>query len=224
MSFEDEGLSLNSLVARAQRLNTPCVSDALDALGISGGLLGIRPIVTKGRFCGPAFTVRYGTCGVSPGTVGDYVDDVPPGHVVVLDNRGRLDCTVWGSLLSLAASKRGLAGTVINGVCRDVEGLIETGYPIYSLGTYMVTGKGRVQVEAMQEPVEVSGLRIAPGDLLFADSTGAIRIPRERFVDVIAKAEEIEAAEGKIDKMVREGTALREARQRNNYHRLQSRR
>ena len=96
--------------------STAAVSDALDRLGRPGSLLGIAPLFDGARLCGPAFTVRYVTAGSPPGTVGDYLDDVPPGGVVVLDNGGRVDCTVWGDILTAMANQRGVAGTVIDGV------------------------------------------------------------------------------------------------------------
>jgi regulator of RNase E activity RraA len=48
--------------------------------------------------------------------MGDFLDDVQPGQVVVIDNSGREYCTVWGDLMSIAASKKGIAGTLIDGV------------------------------------------------------------------------------------------------------------
>jgi len=99
-----------------KKLDTTSVSDAMDRLGIVGGLLGIRPVVEGLSFCGPAFTVHYTPCGQEKGTVGDFLDDVQPGHVVVIDNGGRTYCTVWGDLMTITASQRAVAATVIDGV------------------------------------------------------------------------------------------------------------
>ncbi len=46
---------------------------------------------------GRAWTLLYGPAGNPPGTVGDYIDDVP-GSVIVLDNGGRDNATVWGDI------------------------------------------------------------------------------------------------------------------------------
>ena len=78
------------------------------------------------------------------------LDDVAPGAVVVIDNGGRLDATVWGDILTWFASARGIAGTVIDGVSRDYDRAAELSYPIFSRGTYMRTGKDRVQVAAIE--------------------------------------------------------------------------
>lgn len=74
------------------------MSDAMDKLGIPGQCLGIMPLDNYRRpVVGPAFTVRYVSCAQPAGTVGDFIDDVAEGDVVVIDNDGRTDCTVWAT-------------------------------------------------------------------------------------------------------------------------------
>lgn len=80
--------ALDDIVAGFKTLSTPEISDALDRLGLPGSALGVAPIATGRRMAGRAFTPRYGPADLVPGTVGDYIDDVPVGHVVVLDNGG----------------------------------------------------------------------------------------------------------------------------------------
>jgi 4-hydroxy-4-methyl-2-oxoglutarate aldolase len=82
-------------IQRASKLDTTALSDALDRLGIAGQCLGIKPLDPRFRLAGRAFTILYGPAGTPPGTVGDYIDDVAPGGVVVLDNGGRENATVW---------------------------------------------------------------------------------------------------------------------------------
>ena len=74
---------------RAAALDTTSISDALDRLGIAGQCLNIKPLDPRFRLTGRAYTILYGPAGNPPGTVGDYIDDVLPGGVVVLDNGGR---------------------------------------------------------------------------------------------------------------------------------------
>src|SRR3954471_23334570 len=105
-------------VDRASRLDTTALSDAMDRLGIAGQCLNIKPLAHGMRLAGRAFTILYGPSGKPSGTVGDYIDDVPGGHVVVLDNGGRENATVWGDILTWVATQRGVAGTVIDGACR----------------------------------------------------------------------------------------------------------
>jgi 4-hydroxy-4-methyl-2-oxoglutarate aldolase len=213
----DDGL------ARAQSLDTATLSDALDRLGIAGQCYGIQSRDPRFRLTGRAFTLLYGPAGKPPGTVGDYIDDVPVGGVVVLDNRGRDDATVWGDILTEIAHRRKLAGTAINGVCRDVALCRELGYPVFSRGHWMRTGKDRVQIEATNVAVDLGGVRVRPGDLLRGDADGVVVIPREHEEAVLAAAVAIGDAEEKIRAAVRSGQRLDEARRTFSYHRLQSR-
>jgi regulator of RNase E activity RraA len=200
------------------------LSDGLDQLGIAGQCHGIMPLSRSFRIIGRAWTLRYGPVGLDPGTVGDYVDDLGPGQVVVLDNQGRLDATVWGDLLTTTAAARGIPGTDIDGVCRDVDRSLELNYPIFSRGNWMRTGKDRVRVEEIGGPVSVGGIRIDPGDLLLGDGDGLVAVPAARAADVIAAAIEIERAEEAIRDAIAGGATLRDARAASGYHTLQRRR
>lgn len=213
-----------SIIDGFKKLDTTSVSDALDRLGITGGLEGIKPVLPDKVICGQAFTVHYVPCGLTKGTVGDFLDDVEPGQVVVIDNGGRTYCTVWGDIMALVASKRGVEGTVIDGVCRDIPAVKRIGYPLFTKGCYMVTGKDRVEVDAVNVPVAVSGVQVKPGDIILGDDSGVIVIPQERAADVLKAAQEIAEKEALIEKEVLKGTSLREARVKMSYHSLQTKR
>jgi len=74
-------------------LSTSMISDALDMLRLSGGCLGLRPIILGHKIAGPAYTVRYIPEGTDKAGAGDFLDEAPPGSVVVIDNGGRTYCT-----------------------------------------------------------------------------------------------------------------------------------
>jgi regulator of RNase E activity RraA len=210
-------------VGRAALLDTATLSDALDRLGIVGQCYRIRPLDPDFRLAGRAYTVQYGAATNPPGTVGDYIDDVPDRGVIVLANHGRDDATVWGDILTEIAHRRQLAGTVIDGVCRDIALSSKLGYPIYSRGHWMRTGKDRVQVETVNIPVTIGNARVAPGDLLRGDADGVLVIPRAHEEAVLKAAEEIERTEQSIREAVRSGLRLDEARAKFKYHSLQTR-
>lgn len=210
-------------VVRASKLDTTSLSDAMDRLGIPGQCLGIKPLSPNFRLAGRAFTILYGPAGQPPGTVGDYIDDVPPGHVCVLDNGGRENATVWGDILTEIAHTRGLAGTVIDGACRDTHLALSLGYPMFSRSYSMRTGKDRVQVEEYGGTVNIGDARVSQGDLLRGDADGVVAIPKEHEDRVLAIAEEIDQVEGEIRKAVRGGMSLTEARKKYGYHTLQTR-
>jgi 4-hydroxy-4-methyl-2-oxoglutarate aldolase len=213
----------DSLADGLKAIGVTTLSDALDRLGVEGQCLGVMPFDRTMAFAGRAFTIRMVPVGVSGGSVGDYIDEVEPGQVVVLDNGGRLDATVWGDILTLVAHGRGVAGTVIDGVCRDIGRSIELGYPIFARANTMRTGKDRVTADAYNVAIQIAGVRIEPGDWLVGDGDGVIAIPAARVDEVIAAAREIAAAEDRIRAAVLAGSRLDEARQAARYHGLQSR-
>jgi len=209
-------------VQRASRLDTTALSDALDRLGIPGQCLGIKPLDHRFRLAGRAYTLLYGPAGVPPGTVGDFIDEVPEGSVIVIDNGGRENATVWGDILTMVAHHRKIAGTVIDGACRDTHLAREIGYALFSRSYSMRTGKDRVQLEAVNGPVNIGDARIDAGDILRGDADGVIAIPKAHENDVLKIAEEIDATEEKIRQAVLSGMTLTEARRQHKYHQLQS--
>lgn len=206
---------------RFAELSAATLSDALDRLGRPGGLLGIAPLADGQAMAGRAFTVRYVTAGDPPGTVGDYLDDVPPGHVVALDNGGRTDATVWGDILTAVAHHKGVAGTVIDGVCRDTHRALGLGYPVYSRGRYMRTGKDRVEVSDVGTPVTIGGTQVRAGDLLVGDCDGVVAVPRADEERVLEIALDIAERESRILAEALAGATIAEARAAHGYHLLQ---
>ncbi|ANH71666.1 hypothetical protein ACS15_0695 [Ralstonia insidiosa] len=211
------------LVALFEGLDTPGVSDAMDKLGLHGQALGIMPLDNyRKAVVGPAFTVKYVPASNPPGTVGDFIDDVAEGDVVVLDNDGRTDCTVWGDIMTQYAGLRGIAGTVIDGVCRDVTKALGDSYPMFSAGRFMRTGKDRVQVEAVNTTVAVGSARVAPRDIVVADANGVVIVPRGRAREVAETARKIEEIESRIREQIAQSKSLGEARAALGYHKLQT--
>jgi len=208
------------IIEAFRSLSTPTVSDALDVLLLSGGCLGIRPIVMGHKIVGPAYTVRYIPIGTEKPGAGDFLDDVPAGGVVVLDNGGRTYCTVWGDLMTRVAKRNGVAGTVIDGVCRDVDLIRELEYPIFTRGAFMMTGKGRMQLAAVQETVTIGEKSVQPGVLVIADDSGVVVVPQSRMGEVLKTAQGIAEREDGMKRMIEEGLTLKEARSRVGYHQI----
>ncbi len=217
MNHEDQ-----ELVALFDGLDTPGVSDAMDKLGLPGQCLGIAPLDNYSKVVvGPAFTVKYVPASTPAGTVGDFIEDVAAGDVVVIDNGGRTDCTVWGDIMTQCAGARQIGGTVIDGVCRDVNKALGDGYPIFSKGRFMRTGKDRVQVEAVNVPVAIGTARVCARDIVIADVNGVVIVPRDRASEVATVARQIEIVEAEIRRQLSQGKSLKAARETLGYHTLQ---
>jgi regulator of RNase E activity RraA len=208
------------IVDRLAKLDTAAVSDALDSLGITGVLAGIAARVPGSKTCGRAHTVTYRpVSGDGPKfrNAANYLDDVPAGSVVVVDNGGNTSCTNWGSLLTAVAKARGVRGTVLHGSARDIAEVRAAGYPLFSTGVTMVSGKNRFELSEIGADVDVHGTVVRPGDLILADDSGALVVPAERAGEVVERAERVEATEHRIAAAVAAGSRLDEARATHGY-------
>ncbi|MEU0427447.1 RraA family protein [Streptomyces canus] len=198
------------------------MSDAMDMLGCTDtGLPGLLRMSGADAVVGPAYTLQY--VPVAHGEeapAGDFIDAVPAGSVVVIANDGRTHCTVWGDILAEAALQRGVAGTIIDGACRDVGALRSLGYSLWSRAAYMKTGKHRVRLDALQKPITVCGVRVAPGDIVVADDAGALIVPAALAEATAEAVLKVHAAEEAIRAQLAAGVPLKEARRRNGYNAL----
>jgi hypothetical protein len=95
---------------------------------------------------------------------------------------------------------------------------VELSYPVFSRGTYMRTGKDRVEMAAIEEPVSIGGHLVRPGDLVVGDSDGVAVIPAEREQQVLHRAWTIHRTEQRIRDAIAAGMSLREARAKYGYH------
>ncbi|KAJ5574004.1 putative demethylmenaquinone methyltransferase [Penicillium hispanicum] len=212
------------LVALFAGSDTPAVSDALDKLGIPGQALKIMPLTNYTKVTvGPAFTVRYVPAGDPPGGVGNWIDDVAQGDMIVIDNGSRTDCTIWGDLMTQYAGIRGISGTVIDGVCRDVNRAITDDYPMFTRGRFMRTAKDRVQLASVNESIGIGGVHVKPRDIVVADANGVVIVPRDRAREVAELAQWVSKCEESIREMIASGATLGKAREELNYHQLQRR-
>ncbi|OZC83690.1 RraA family protein [Rhodococcoides fascians A21d2] len=206
--------ALDDVIDRLRLTDTAAVSDALDSLGIPGVLTGIACRVPGVTMVGVAYTVTYGPVEDTTTfhNAANYIDDVPAGAVIVVDNGGSLECTNWGNILTAVAMQRGVAGTVIHGSARDIAEIRSHGYPLFSTGVSMVSGKNRVTLAATGNDIDVHGVRVSPGDVIVADDNGAIRIPRAIAEAVAERATQVDETERRIADAVRAGARLDRAR------------
>ncbi|WP_407555119.1 RraA family protein [Streptomyces sp. Pv4-95] len=211
-----------ALRERLSRLDTAALSDAMDSLRTPPCVLpGIATRTPGSIACGPAFTVRYRAIDddTTFHNAANYIDDVPAGSVVVVDNGGSHTCTNWGSLLSSVALHRGVSGTVVHGSVRDVKESRTAGYPLFSTDVTMVSGKNRVVLDRTGAEVDIAGTPVRPGDWIVADDNGALRIPADLVEEVISRAEAVERTEARIREAALGGARLDEARARFGYAR-----
>lgn len=203
----------DDLVARLSILDVCTVSDALDALGLDGSVVGLRPLWEGARVVGRAVTVRLAEGPPPPDAVKPHlgaraIEASQPGDVIVVDNAGRTGMGGWGGLLSLAASLHGVGGVIVDGACRDVDEQRQLGFPAFARSGVQRTARARVHEASSGEPVSIAGVTVRPGDIVMADGSGVVRILASRAADVVEKAEDIAVRERDMQQALQAGTKV----------------
>lgn len=204
-------MAVDEWVERLRQLDTCAVSDAQDKLGIAGTVIGILPLYETGRIAGRAVTFRLKSKGNETTTrhLGTTaVEAADPGDIIVCDHRGRTDVAGWGGILSTAAKARGVAGVIIDGASRDVDEAKGLGLPLFARAAVPLTARGRIVEESANEPIEIGGVSLAPGDYVIADNSGVVVVPQGRAAEVVPEAESIVAREQAMARDVTVGKSV----------------
>lgn len=170
------------------------LSDVLDGMGYRNQAIGmaIKPLNDETVIFGPAFT----SIGTQVYTMPEnpliaqckVVDQLSEGEIYVLKTRGEYNCAVFGELFATAVNQRGGAGVLLDAYARDSKFLKEMDFPLFYRGTDPRTSKGRCEINECQIPVEIEGVVINPGDLIFADVDGIVIIPKDIAGKVLDEA------------------------------------
>ena len=199
-----------------KELYTPVVGDILDGMGFYHQFLpaGIAPIHEEDKVVGYAMPVLmidvYGPQKKPFGLLTEALDQLREGDVYLAsggDNR----CAYWGELLTATAKKRGAAGAVINGYYRDSHQVMGQDFPVFSKGRFAQDSGVRTQVADYRCEIEVGGVAVRPGDLVFGDVDGVLVIPKEHAEEVIEKSLEKARGEKVVRKAIENGMSATEA-------------
>lgn len=132
--------------------------------------------------------------------------DAAAGKVLVLSSGGHPDVSHGGGTKLLRAERAGLAGVVADGLLRDFAELARCGFVTYCRGEATRAGTDTVMPFAAGVPVEVAGVTVQPGDLLYLDASGGVVIPAGDLDDVLAEARAIEAEDERFREQIRTET------------------
>lgn len=197
-------------------LYTPVVGDILDELGYYHQFLpqSIQPAKECMKLVGRAMPVLmidvFGPQKKPFGLLTEALDQLEEGEVYIASG-GDMRCAYWGELLTATARKRGAAGAVINGFHRDTPQMLEQDFPVFSRGRYAQDSSVRTQVADYRCTVEIGGVTVKPGSLVFADLDGILIIPPEIEGEVIGKALEKARGEKAVRKAIENGMSATEA-------------
>lgn len=205
-------------------LFTAVVGDVLDALGHQRQFLppGIMPLDKRMRVVGRAMPVleadvfaattdTIGPLAAKPfGLLFEALDDLKPDEIYIATGSS-LRYALWGGLMSTRAIHLKAAGAVLDGFVRDTNEIEALGFNVFCRGAYAQDQGPRGKVIDYRTPIEIEGIRIEPGDLLFGDREGVLVIPRQIEVEVVQRALEKVRTENKVAEAIRGGMSTREA-------------
>jgi 4-hydroxy-4-methyl-2-oxoglutarate aldolase len=174
-----------------------------EALGKTGNLPSdIKPISSKMKVCGPAYTVKTMPCdNLLLHRAYAYAQ---AGDVLVVNCSNFYEAGYWGDLMSLGAKTKGIAGLVIDGCVRDADDIEAMDFPVFSRGL-CIKGTGNHGEGTLQEPIIMGEQIIYPGDIIVGDRDGVVVIAQHRVEDVIEKAIAREEKEEKVRIELRKG-------------------
>lgn len=114
---------------------------------------------------------------------------------------------LWGELMSTRAMELGAAGAVVNGYVRDTKSILKMNFPTFCFGSYGQDSAPRYKVVDFRVPIEIGGVLVRPGDILFGDIDGVCVIPSEAAEEVFAKSLEKARGEKLVKKAIEEGSS-----------------
>ena len=182
------GLDIALFDMMAEKLYVAVISDILDSLGLRNQVLqpGVVPAqpdpsqVLVGRAATVLVGPQYEVVEQPYTNQIAAIDALQPGDVVVSGVGGMTNVAVWGELFSNAAKARGARGFLTDGCHRDTRMVLDLGFPVFSRGARPVDISGRGTVISIGRPVEVAGVIVRPGDIVFAEIDGIVCHSRGR--------------------------------------------
>ena len=206
-------------------LHTAVVGDVLDQMGLRKQFLppAIAPLLKTMRIAGRAMPVleadvfddgrpsSAGPLARKPfGLMMEALDDLKPGEIYVATGASPR-YALWGELMSIRATHLKAAGAILDGFVRDSTQIEALGFTVFCSGTYAQDQGPRGKVIDFRSAIEIAGIRIEPGSLLFGDREGVLVVPREAEAEAVRRAIEKSQTENKVGDAIRAGMGAAEA-------------
>lgn len=185
------------------KLSTASVADVLNGKGVFNS--SIKPLVPGKKVVGKAYTATTpaGDMLTCYWALNKALED----YVLVIEGGGYTEAAIWGSLMTLEAKEKKLAGVIIDGAIRDTDSIRDLGFPVYAITTSPRDGSIRA-IGELEIPVTCGGATVHPGDYIIADDDGVVVIPHRLLDNVIEGAKDAEEMEKSIQKEIKKGKSL----------------
>ena len=214
MRYWNDETELRELIHR--ELYTPVVGDILDSLGYFHQFLPqpIRPMRETMKLVGRAMPVLmmdvYGLQKEPFGLMTRALDDLREGEVYVASGAYNRSAN-WGEIMTATAKARGAVGAVVDGYHRDTPQVLEQNFPVFSRGNWAQDSGPRMKVADFRTTIEIAGIAIHPGDLVFGDVDGVLIVPNAVVDEVIIGAVEKARGEKTVRAAIEGGMSSTEA-------------
>lgn len=206
-------------------LFTAVVGDVMDIMGLLRQFLPphIKPLHDDMVVIGRAMTVLEADVftespgpGATDSTTESFglmfkaLDDLKAGEVYICAGASPR-YALWGELMSTRAIQLEATGAVVDGYHRDTRGILRLGFPTFSYGGYAQDQAPRGKVIDFRVPLEIGGVRVMPGDVVFGDLDGVCVIPRAAEEEVFRKALEKVQKENLVGQAIQDGMSAQDA-------------
>lgn len=201
------------MLERLAKLDTNTVSDALDFLNMKGATYGIRPLWDCPKIVGRASTIQLGPKqGTAPTVhlISPVIASIKTDDRILVITGGTEGISCWGDILANAANVKGIRGSVIDGMSRDIEGSESISYPVYGRGITMISARNRLIQLASGTTVIIDGVAVNEDDFVIADRCGTVFVDASRIEEVLELAERIASRQDGMVQAVRSGQSVEE--------------
>jgi len=203
-------IPFSDLIERYRKVETAAISDAMEPqLSAMDG--EIKSVIGKTKIVGPALTVRG-----YPGdelTLGRAIEIAKKGDVIVVDGRGVKQAALMGGIGFGYCWQKGVEGVVIDGATRDVEELMDYGFPVFARAT-VPTSAVSASMGQINVPIQCGGVNVNPGDIIVGDTDGVVVIPKAEASRILIIAEAISSLDDETIEWIRAKVPVDEIQKR----------
>ena len=199
------------MLERLAKLDTNTVSDALDFLNLPGATFVIRPHWECPKIVGRASTNQLGPKqGTAPTIhlISPVIASITADDRIRVITGGTHGISCWGDILANAAKIKGIRGSIIDGMSRDIEGSESIDYPVFGRGVTMISARNRLVQIASGTPLQIDNVTVSEDDYVIADRCGTVFVPAARIEEVLDLAERIAHRQDGMVLAVRAGQSV----------------